>query len=208
VIGKLRRTTGRRRERGAALTEFAIILPVIAVLLCGLVEFGFAWQDKMTVESAVRAGARTGSSLGTQRLTDYSIIEGVKSALNDIGITNVQYVVVYKSSTVDGAVPAACSGSAPTSQSGICNVYTGAQLQTLTQASFTSTGTAPNETCASSAPDRFWCPTSREDIQSAGTDFVGVWVKASHPTVTKFFGSSITMTASAVMRIEPNEGTT
>jgi Flp pilus assembly protein TadG len=193
---------GRRRERGAALTEFAIILPVIAILLCGLVEFGFAWQDKMTTESAVRAGARTGSSLGSERLADYSIIEGVKSALNDIGLSNVQYVVVYKASTSDGKVPAACSGSAPTSQSGVCNVYTGAQLSTLTQASFSGT-----TSCGATAPDRFWCPTSREDVQSAGTDFIGVWVKASHPTVTKFFGNSITMTASAVMRIEPNEGT-
>jgi Flp pilus assembly protein TadG len=197
-----RNTAGRRRERGAALTEFAIIVPVIAMLLCGLVEFGFAWQDKMTAESAVRAGARTGSSLGSERLADYSIIQGVKSALNDIGLGNVQYVVVYKSSTADGAVPAACSGSTPTSQSGLCNVYTGAQLSSLTQASFTGT-----TSCGGTAPDRYWCPTDREDVQSAGTDFIGVWVKASHPTVTKFFGNSITMTASAVMRIEPNEGT-
>jgi Flp pilus assembly protein TadG len=193
---------GRRRERGAALTEFAIIVPVIAMLLCGLVEFGFAWQDKMTTESAVRAGARTGSSVGSARLADYSIIQGVKSALNDIGLGNVQYVVVYKSTTSDGKVPAACSGSAPTSQSGLCNVYTGAQLTSLTQASFSGT-----TSCGATAPDRYWCPTDREDVQSSGTDFVGVWVKASHPTVTKFFGSSITMTASAVMRIEPNEGT-
>jgi Flp pilus assembly protein TadG len=197
------RDAGRRhRERGAALTEFAVIVPVIAVLLCGLVEFGFAWQDKMTVESAVRAGARTGSSIGNERLADHAIIEGVKSALNDIGISNVQYLVVYKATTADGAVPAACSGSTPASQNGLCNVYTGAQLTSLTQASFTGTSS-----CAADAPDKYWCPTSRQDVQAAGTDFVGVWVKASHPTVTNFFGSTITMTGTAVMRIEPNEGT-
>jgi Flp pilus assembly protein TadG len=190
------------RERGAVLTEFAILAPVLALLVCGLVEFGFAFQDKMTVETGVRAGARTGSSLGSDRLADYSILEGVKAAVNDVGLGNVQYVVVYKSTTADGKVPTSCSGSSPTSQTGVCNVYTGAQLSTLTQADFTGT-----TSCGSSAPDRFWCPTGREDTQSAGTDYVGVWVKASRPTITKFFGSTMTITSAAVMRIEPDEGT-
>jgi Flp pilus assembly protein TadG len=190
------------RQRGAALTEFAIVLPVIALLLAGLIEFGFTWQDKMTVEASVRAGARTGSSLGTARLADYSILQGVKSAVNDIGIANVQYVVVYKASAADGKVPAACSGTTPASQTGVCNVYTGAQLTSLVEADFTGTSS-----CGSTAPDRFWCPTGRQDLQSAGADYVGVWLKASRPTTTKFFGSTMTITSNAVMRIEPSEGT-
>lgn len=186
-----------RRERGAVLVEFALIGTLLVSLAFGLVEFGMAWQDKMTVETAARAGARTGSSVGKDRLADYAIIEGVRTALSDIGMDNVEYVVVYKASTADGKVPNSCKTGV--SQTGTCNVYTGSQLTTLTQADFGGTS------CGGSSPDRFWCPTSRRTVQATGTDYLGVWVKAKHPTITKLFGSSMTVTSAAVMRLEPAE---
>lgn len=195
-LSRLHRST--RRERGAVLVEFALIGTLLVSLAFGLVEFGMAWQDKMTVETAARAGARTGSSVGKDRLADYAIIEGVRTALSDIGMDNVEYVVVYKSTTADGKVPTSCKTGV--SQTGLCNVYTGSQLSTLTQADFGGTSG-----CGGSSPDRFWCPTSRRTVQATGTDFLGVWVKAQHPTITKLFGSSMTVTSAAVMRLEPAE---
>lgn len=194
-----RRSHSVRDERGAVMTEFAILAMVLAVLLAGIVEFGFTWHDKLEVETAARAGARVGSSMGNDRYADYALLQGVKSALTDIGLGNVDYVVVYNASAVNGAIPTGCSGSAPSSQSGKCNVYTGAELQSLTQASFTGTATS----CGATAPDRFWCPTSRQDVQTLGTDYVGIWVKAKRSATTRMFGSSFTMTARAVMRVEP-----
>jgi len=48
------------RQHGAAAVEFAIILPLLVVLLFGIVEFGLALFDKAVITNASREGARAG----------------------------------------------------------------------------------------------------------------------------------------------------
>jgi Flp pilus assembly protein TadG len=50
-----------RDERGQALTEFAFVLPILAVLLFGVIQFGILYNHYVTVTDAVRAGARKGA---------------------------------------------------------------------------------------------------------------------------------------------------
>jgi Flp pilus assembly protein TadG len=186
-------------ERGAALVELAVVLPLLLLIAFGVVEYGSAWNRKLQMETAARAGARVGSSLGNTRLADYGLLQGVKSAINDIGLSNVDYVVVFKSTATDGARPAGgCAGSTPTSVTGSCNVYTGAQLQSLTQTDFTGT-----TSCGATAPDRYWCPLNRQNVQSIGADYVGVWIKARYVTITGLFKSPFFLTSAAIMRLEP-----
>ena len=45
-------------ERGAAAVEFAIILPMLMVLLLGIMEFGYAFVLQASVSSAARVGVR------------------------------------------------------------------------------------------------------------------------------------------------------
>ena len=40
------------------MTEFAIVLPILCVLLFGVIQFGIAWNNYVTVTDAARAGAR------------------------------------------------------------------------------------------------------------------------------------------------------
>jgi Flp pilus assembly protein TadG len=47
-----------RSERGQAMTEFAVILPILVVLLLGVVQFGITFNNYVTLTDAVRAGAR------------------------------------------------------------------------------------------------------------------------------------------------------
>ena len=49
----------RDRERGAALVEFALILPLLAMLVFGLVEFGRGYNAQVTLTHAAREGVRT-----------------------------------------------------------------------------------------------------------------------------------------------------
>src|SRR3954447_20281912 len=51
----------RRREEGAALVEFALILPILVLLLFGLIDFGFIYNDFIQVRQGVRDGARQGA---------------------------------------------------------------------------------------------------------------------------------------------------
>jgi Flp pilus assembly protein TadG len=51
----------RRNERGQTLTEFAFVLPLVALLLFGVIQFGIVFHQYVTVTDAVRAGARQGA---------------------------------------------------------------------------------------------------------------------------------------------------
>lgn len=46
------------RERGVAAVEFAIILPLLMMLVFGIVEFGRAYQARLAVTHAAREGVR------------------------------------------------------------------------------------------------------------------------------------------------------
>lgn len=54
-----------RRDHGATLAEFALVLPILLVLLIGIAEFGIAFNRAQAVEAAAREGARLASIQGT-----------------------------------------------------------------------------------------------------------------------------------------------
>ena len=51
-----------RNDDGAALIEFAIILPLMLIILFGLTQLGFAMKTSSTVTGATRSGARVVSA--------------------------------------------------------------------------------------------------------------------------------------------------
>ena len=53
------RTSARVGERGTAAVEFALVLPLLLVLTLALVQVGLLARDRLLVEAAARAGART-----------------------------------------------------------------------------------------------------------------------------------------------------
>jgi len=48
----------KKDENGQSLVEFALILPVVLLLLMGIIQFGFIFNGQITVTSAAREGAR------------------------------------------------------------------------------------------------------------------------------------------------------
>jgi len=47
-----------RRDEGQALAEFALVLPILFLLIAGIIEFGRGWNIKQAVTDASREGAR------------------------------------------------------------------------------------------------------------------------------------------------------
>ena len=47
----------RREERGQALVEFALLFPLILLLILGVIEFSFVWNSRNTVQFASREGS-------------------------------------------------------------------------------------------------------------------------------------------------------
>lgn len=48
----------RRTEHGASLVEFALLVPLIALLVFGIIEFGLAFSDSQNLRQATREGTR------------------------------------------------------------------------------------------------------------------------------------------------------
>jgi Flp pilus assembly protein TadG len=48
----------RRSESGQALVEFALVLPLLMLIVVGIIDFGFAFNQWNTAQNAAREGAR------------------------------------------------------------------------------------------------------------------------------------------------------
>jgi Flp pilus assembly protein TadG len=49
-----------KNQKGQALVEFAIILPIILMLVMGILQFGMMLNSYLAIENAAREGARAG----------------------------------------------------------------------------------------------------------------------------------------------------
>jgi Flp pilus assembly protein TadG len=63
MTGRSVRTPARPRhhERGASAVEFALLVPLLVMLVFGVINFGIVLAQKQSLSSAARAGARLGS---------------------------------------------------------------------------------------------------------------------------------------------------
>jgi Flp pilus assembly protein TadG len=52
-------TLRRRRHRGAAAVEFALVVPLLVMILFGIMEFGYAFFIQASVAGAAREGVRS-----------------------------------------------------------------------------------------------------------------------------------------------------
>jgi Flp pilus assembly protein TadG len=48
----------KANEKGQSLVEFALLLPILLLLLLGIIQFGIIFNGQITVTSAAREGAR------------------------------------------------------------------------------------------------------------------------------------------------------
>ncbi len=58
---KLIRLGREKKERGQALVEFALLIPIFFVLLFAVVDFGMGFYSWITVTNSAREGARLGA---------------------------------------------------------------------------------------------------------------------------------------------------
>lgn len=72
----------RRDQRGAAAVEFALVLPIVVVILAGIFEFGMGMWRKQVLTAAVREGARYGITVS--RPNSSQISAKVKQYLTDM----------------------------------------------------------------------------------------------------------------------------
>ena len=119
-------------EQGAALVEFALVAPLLLVIVAGIVDFGFLFQRYEVVTNAAREGARLGSLPGyvTCPSTAPAVDARVRAYVQQgLALTNPQMTVVMPT----GAVVVSCPTIVvPLQGGGTTNVTTVAVQVTYT----------------------------------------------------------------------------
>lgn len=94
------------QQHGAAVVEFALILPILLGLLVGGIDASLALYDKAVITNASREGARAGIVARNPQLTDAQIRQVVnqyaQSALVSFGNNPAQPTVVIQKASLNG----------------------------------------------------------------------------------------------------------
>jgi hypothetical protein len=99
-----RQVDARSQQSGAVAVEFAIVIPVLLLIVFGIIQFGIVLAQQNALNGAVRTGARFGSVnayAGTH--TCQAVIDRVEDAATTIGLGDgsaVEVTVMRGASTV------------------------------------------------------------------------------------------------------------
>jgi Flp pilus assembly protein TadG len=94
--------TDRRRERGAAAVEFALVLPLFMAFVFGILEGGRLMEAQNAVTAAARAGAREASLFSSTTSSTTTVALG---ALKAAGISTSGIVPTISPSDPTTAAP-------------------------------------------------------------------------------------------------------
>lgn len=189
----LRRLLRPRRagdDRGTALVESGLILPVVSLIIFAVIEFGFLFATAQTTNSSSRAGARSASQI-------YALAPGAASAdkVRDAVVTDLLNLdgggTPVEMWIYDANAAGDYSGDPTFTTCGAdCIRYTGWNGSTFTARSGTWQGASGE---------------GNPDACGATIDSVGVYVKVEHDFFTGFLADKRMVAETAVMRFEPKQ---
>jgi len=171
-------------EQGQTIVEFALVTPLLLLIIFGTIEFCFLYETVDTINFAAREGARVGAVIGpTDVAADSKIIQAIQEATsNGAGLlfSQIQKIEIFKSDE-NGTVPAPFAGCMPAPNE---DVYDGQGNQCGTLG---------------------WPPNVRSATFNAA-DYLGVRITFVYDWVTSFVaaaGSQFQLTSVSVQLIEP-----
>ena len=80
----MRRKISLRSEQGQSLTEFALALPILALLLFAVIQFGIAFNHYVTLTDATRAGARKAAVSGKDPNPAKACVTAIRNSAEDL----------------------------------------------------------------------------------------------------------------------------
>ncbi len=186
---------GNRSERGAAALEFAIILPVLVLILFGIFEYGLLFREKLTIASAAASSARTGATMGTRADADFAILQALEAGLYDqVNAAVLIQVDIFQADPITGAKTAAINRY----------VYMAANVGC-------KWNPCPDPSLGSvtyGVPSGWGDPAGRDtelDPGGGGLDVLGVEVFYHHTAVTNLIpGIDRDLAERALVRLEPD----
>lgn len=88
MTGWKSRITRRHRDhrrRGGAIVEFAVVLPLLLTILFGIIEYGYVFMVRQSLQHAAREGCRL-ASLQTSVAPYANVIQRVNDVMAPIGV--------------------------------------------------------------------------------------------------------------------------
>src|SRR6059036_3047349 len=86
----------RGEERGQALVEFALLLPLLLLLIVGIIEFSFVWNSRNTVLFASRDGSMLAAEGGSLVGTDCVVLQRIEGdVVSPAKALRVQDITIY-----------------------------------------------------------------------------------------------------------------
>lgn len=92
----------RKKQKGSALLEFAIALPLLVVFIVGIFDFSGAFNAKLKIQHAAQLGAIVA---GAQPTSDIELSNANPNSLQPV------VTVIFNSLAADGVLPLANQGS-------------------------------------------------------------------------------------------------
>lgn len=168
----LRHRRDHAADTGASAVEFALVVPLLLLLVFGIIDFGIVFSQQLSLNNAVRQGAREAVAGGnTGQTTCADVVTNVRDASYALAMDTSQIAVTVQTQSAAGVFYP--SGSQP------C-------------------GTTANPTSSTVVCQGSFQPGGNDSIVVTAT-YVGKYVV---PMPIPGFPSSVTLTSQAVYRCE------
>lgn len=186
-----------RDDVGQSLVEFALILPILLLLIVGLVEFALAFNSRDSVFFASRDASMLAAEGGNIAGTDCVVLDRVdRDIVSPARPVRVQTVKIFWSDR-NGV-----------EQSGEENLYTRSGSTTCDYGNG-STLTVPYTLTSSTYPESVRCDVLAGcGVGHPGPDNIGVTITYTHSWVTsvaKITLASLTFSLTSATRVEPQQ---
>ena len=97
--GRILRCKRSKKRRGAAVVEFAVVLPLLLTILFGIIEYGWVFMIRQTLQTAAREGCRV--AILSTSVSPYANVDArIATVMAPTGLTNSTYSVVMTHATL------------------------------------------------------------------------------------------------------------
>ena len=179
-VGRVKRRV-RGSTAGQSLTEFALITPVLLLLLFAIIQFSIVMVQRNALSFAARQGARAATIHGTEPSSDDQICAAVRAGLSSSGANadDLGTVTIYNGASA-GLNAAGTGATDPTQEEvGTC----GAGGWTRTSGN--------------------WGWNHRQSLVLDPAPPIGVSITYNFHFVIPLFGRGLTMGDASILRAEP-----
>jgi Flp pilus assembly protein TadG len=166
----------RCRRRGQTMTEFALVVPVLVVLIMGVLDGAFLMFSVGTARYASAEGSRIASQLGNAANADSQVLQTIRSTVNGTQLFSVGEIDIYK-----------------LNQDGNGNL--------TPDPSHTNRYNLDGSAISSPVP---W-PAANRNVGNGTSDFIGITINYTYTWKAGFFAplGPIRTTAVSYVRLEP-----